>query len=136
MPKILGLSPLGVLAASVAYYMVGFVWYGLVFQEAWMSAQGIAAADVEGQNPLYMAGGFLITIMQVIGLGLVLRWKGAADLGEAIKTALILWLFLALPFTMYAYLYLPAHSPTLLMIDSSHMLVGWLVSAAILSLLK
>lgn len=136
MPRIFGLNLVAVTLASLAFYFVGFLWYGMLFQELWMEWAGVTDADVENENPAYMVGGFLITIMQVIGIGFVLRWKGAADIGEAIKTALVLWLLLALPFVMYAYLYMPAHNSAMLMVDASHLLVGWVVSAIILAVLK
>ena len=136
MPKILGLNLVAVLAASVAFYLVGYLWYEFLFKDAWMAASGITAADVEGMSPIYMAGGFLITVVQVIGIGLVLGWKGVTDPAGAIKTALVLWLVFALPFTLYPYLYSPAHNSTLLMIDASHLLVGWALSALVLRLIK
>lgn len=135
MPKILGLNLAAVLVATLVFWILGFVWYGVLFMDAWMAGHGLTA-DQAGGFDIYMIGGILITFLQVIGIGLVLKWKGVADMGEAITTALLLWVFLALPFTMYAYIYLPAHNSTLLMIDSSHMLVGWLGSAAVFSLLK
>ena len=136
MPKILGLNLIGVLAASVAFYFVGFLWYGLLFAEAWQTAEGIVAADVEGDSPLYMVGGFLITLLQVIGLGLVMKWKGDATPAAGATTAAVLWFFLALPFVHYAYLYSVDHSVTLLMIDLSHLFVGWVVAAVVLRLIK
>lgn len=136
MPKILGLNIVGVILATVVFYIVGGLWYGMLFQDAWMSAAGITEASFENESPSYMAGGVLITFIQVIGIGLALNWKGVSDLGGAIKAGLVLWFFFAFPFTMYAYLYNPEHSPTLLMIDASHMLVGWVASAAILSFFK
>lgn len=137
MPKLFGLNSVAVLAASVAFFIVGFLWYGLIFADAWMAANGITKEMAEAdQNPSWMIGGFIITVMQVIGLGLVLKWKGAATLGDAVKTALLLWLVFALPFCLYAYFYSVAHSSTLLMIDASHLLVGWAVSAAVLSFFK
>lgn len=137
MPKILGLNLLGVLVGSVAFYLVGWLWYGILFAEAWMSAMGYTEADVQGGNQaIWMAGGFVITVLQVIGIGLVLKWKGAAALGDAVKTALLLWFFIALPFAHYGYIYSVDHNPTLLMIDTSHLLVGWVVSAVALALIK
>ncbi len=98
---------------------------------------GVAEADFEGDNQaVWMAGGFVITVMQVIGIGLVLKWKGAASLSDAIKTVLLLWLFLALPFAHYGYLYGVAHSQTLLVVDATHLLAGWLVSGVALTLIK
>ena len=138
MPKVLGLNLLAVLVASVAFYMVGWLWYGILFMEAWMSAMGVTEADFEnsGNQAVWMFGGFVITVLQVIGIGLVLRWKGAATLGAAVTTALMLWFFIALPFAHYGYLYGVNHDATLLMIDASHLLVGWVVSAAVLALIK
>ena len=136
MPKLFGLNSVGVLAASVAFFFVGFLWYGVLFQQAWMTAVGVAAEDAEAGGAIWMLGGFLITVMQVIGIGLVLRWRGVADLPGAVKTAAILWLVFALPFVHYNYLYLPDHNWVLLVIDGSHLLVGWIVSAVVLSVLK
>lgn len=133
MPKVLGFNIVAVAAASVAFFIVGFLWYGVIFADAWMAAEGVTAEEA---NPVWMVGGFVITIMQVLGLALILRWKGALTPMAAVQTAAIVWALLALPFSLYAYLYLPAHNTTLLAIDASHLLVGWLVSAGVLSLLK
>ena len=132
MPSLFGLKLVPVLAASVVFYLIGFLWYGVLFQEAWMTATGVTEADAQEGAAIYMAGGFLITITQVVGIGLVLKWKGSAGVAAAVMTTLLLWLFLALPFSMYAYLYQPAHSSALLMIDASHLLAGWLAAAGIL----
>lgn len=133
MPK---LNPVGILVASVLFYLVGFLWYGVLFMEAWMAANGLVADDAAGQSPIYMLGGFLITVMQVVGLAIILKWRGVTGIADAVKAALLLWALLALPFTMYAYLYVPAHDATLLMIDASHLLVGWTVAAAALAQFK
>jgi hypothetical protein len=133
MPK---LNPIGILVASVAFYLVGFLWYGVLFAEAWMAAEGVSAADAEKQSPIFMLGGFLITVMQVLGLAIVLKWKGATGLWDAAKTALVLWALFALPIAAYDFLYLPAHNATLLAIDASHLLVGWVVAALALSRFK
>jgi hypothetical protein len=136
MPKLLGLNLLAVLVASIAFFFVGFLWYGVLFTDAWMAAHGVVAEQSGGESPIWMVGGFVITVVQVIGLGLVLKWKGTASLGDAVIAAVLVWFCFALPLTMYNYLYLTAHDSTLLMIDASHLLVGWAVSAAILSLMK
>ncbi len=135
MPKIFGLNLVGVLVAAVAFFMVGWVWYGMLFSEAYMAANGMTEADA-GMSPAWMASGFVITLLQVIGIGLVLKWKGASGLVDAAKTAVIIWFFFALPFATYAYIYSVAHDSTLLLIDAGHLLVGWVVSAAALALIK
>jgi hypothetical protein len=134
MPKLFGLNIVAVLVASVAFFAVGYLWYGLIFTEMWMAEMNLTEDDAG--SPLWMIGGFVITIMQVVGIGLAMKWKGAAGLNDAVTTAIVLWIVFALPFSAYGYLYTPAHSATLLMIDAAHLLVGWVVGAVILSLMK
>ncbi|WDI30328.1 DUF1761 domain-containing protein [Hyphococcus flavus] len=134
MPKIFGLNLVGVLVASVVFFMVGWIWYGPLFGEAWMAAEGMT--EMGAPEPVWLLGGLIITIAQVIGIGLVMRWRNVADMTAAVKTALVLWLVFALPFAHYAYIYTPEHNATMLMIDAGHLLVGWVVSAVVLALIK
>lgn len=136
MPKIFGLSLVGVLVASVVFFLIGWVWYGMLFMDAWMAEMGIPQTAEEEMKPMTMILGFVITVMQVIGIGLVMKWKGAAGLAAAVTTAVVLWIVFALPFCAYGYLYSASQSTTLLMIDAGHLLVGWVVSAIVLSFIK
>ncbi len=135
MPNIFGLKLVPVLVATLVFWMLGYVWYGVVFMDAWMAGHNLTT-DNAGGFDIYMIGGILTTFVQVIGIGLVLKWRSVAGIGPAVKTAATLWAVFALPITMYAYLYLPAHNSTLLMIDASHLLTGWIVSAVIYAVMK
>lgn len=135
MPNVFGLKLIPVLLATLAFWILGFVWYGFLFMDAWMAGHSLTADDAGGFD-IYMVGGILTTFLQVVGIGLVLKWRNVGDIGAAAKTTGILWVLIALPIVMYAYLYQPAHNSTLLMIDAFHLLVGWLVSAAVLTLMK
>jgi hypothetical protein len=136
MPKLFGLNLVPVLAASAAFYVVGFLWYGLIFEQAWMREAGVTAEALEGQSPIWMVGGAVITIMQVIALGLVLKWRAITAVGHSIVTGIVLWLLIAFPFTLYGFFYTPAHNWLLLFIDASHLLVGWAVATGLLALMK
>ncbi len=131
MPK---LNPVGIAVASIAFFLIGFLWYGILFAEAWMTAEGLTEEDAG--DPVSMLGGFLITVMQVLGLAIVLKWKGVEGTADAASAAAFLWAVLALPLALYDFVYLPAHDLKLLMIDAGHLLIGWVVSAAVLSRFK
>lgn len=135
MPKVFGLNIVAVLVAAVVFYLLGYVWYVQLFSDQWMAAHGIAG-QTGGEEPIWMFGGFIVSLLQVFGLGLVLKWKGVTDPAKAVIKAAILWLCFALPLTMYSYVYLSAHDSTLLMIDSGYLFVSWVVSAVILVLIK
>jgi hypothetical protein len=130
MPK---LSLPGVLAATLVFWLIGFLWYGVLFADAWMTAEGVTAADAENQSPLWMAAGVLMTLAQVLGLALVLKWKGVYDLADAVKTAALLWALFALPLALYDFVYLTAHNLSALAIDAGHLFAGWVAAAAVLS---
>ena len=137
MPKLFGLNVVAVLAAAIVFYILGYIWYGILFQSQWLTAIAMTKEQTQAaMNPMWMAVGALITIVQVVGIGLVLKWSKAASLGSAVATTAVIWLALALPIVAYAYVYMPAHSEMLLAIDGVHLLLGWGLSAAILSLLK
>ncbi len=137
MPKLFGLNVVAVLAAAIAFYVLGYIWYGVLFENQWLAAVAMTKEQTEAaMSPMWMAVGALITIVQVVGLGLVLKWRNAASLRAAVGTSAVIWLALALPIVAYAYVYMPAHSEWLLAIDGAHLLIGWSLSAAILSLLK
>jgi hypothetical protein len=136
MPKLFGLNLVPVLAATVVFFAIGYLWYGVLFADAWMAAEGVTKEQAEAGSPAWMGLGVLITLLQVIGLALVLKWRGIVALTPALTTAGIMWLVFAFAFTLYGFAYLPAHSTTLLAIDAGHLLVGWLVSAGVLAMMK
>lgn len=133
MPKLQGTSLLGLLAASVGFYFVGFLWYGFIFMEKWMALQGM---PMDGEMQVMpMVWGFIITVIQVIGINYVLHHSGASQLSTCAKIAAILGLLFAVPFTAYASIY--AKAPLeLFMIDASHMFVGFVTAGIILSFFR
>lgn len=134
--KIFGLPPIGVVVATLVFYALGVLIYGIVFMETWMAAAGISASDAEQPGAVTYLLGLLITLMQVVGIGLVLKWSGWPSMNEALAKIGLLALLFAVPFAAYTYLYMPPHSSTLLLIDSAHLVIGWILSAAILTWLR
>ncbi len=133
MPKIHGTNILGILAAAIGFYVVGFLWYGVIFMEKWMTLQGL---PMDGEMQVMpMVWGFIITVVQVIGINYILHQSGAKVLSTCAKIAAIIGLLLAVPFASYASIY--AGAPLeLFMIDASHLLVGYIVAGVILSFFR
>ncbi len=82
-----------VLAASVAGFATGAVWYG-VFAKPWMAAIGKNPDDLTQSAGLYM-GAFALQVVMAIGLAVVIvaaditTWSGGAVMGAVLGLALV-----------------------------------------------
>ncbi len=127
---------LAVIAGGLAFYMIGFLWYGVLFMESWQTASGYSDAELADNNPLFFyIGGLMIPMLTAWGLAHILRWRGVPHPGAAVRTAALVWLGLGLPAAGYALVYSANQSWTLFFIDASHTLVGWSVAAAVIAIL-
>lgn len=135
--RVMGHNAIAIVLASIAFYLIGMVWYGFAFSDLWMAQTGYTEADFEGSSPLWMALGGVICLLTVIGLSVVLRWGGEMPaLNGALKRTFLLWAGFGLTAALYGIAYTPMHSVPLLLVDAGHLLVGWLAAAAILALMK
>lgn len=135
MPKIFNTSWLAVILATLVFFGLGAVWYGMLFSNAWAAATGITAersealmADMGMAAWLFWA--LLISFGQAIGLLMVIHLAGATRLGASLKYALIIVLTIVAPVMAYACVY-EGYSLNGYLIDFGHMLIGYLIMAAI-----
>ena len=139
MKKHFGTSLTGLLLATLAFYILGAVWYGALFSEQWMALANIteeaANANMEKLGVMMWILGILITVVQVIGIATVLNWAKASDLMSCIKIASIPAVLFSLPVIAYGPLY-EAMPIELLMIDFFHMLTGYILVGGILSFFR
>ncbi len=134
MPKLAGVNILGIFLAAIAMWVLGFVFYGLLFSEAWMAGKGWVEADFEGQSGLWMPAGFLIPLILAVGLGWHMKQKQISKMETAALFGLWLALLIGVPLMMYSYVYSPMHSWEVLLIDSAHTVATFVAGCAILSL--
>ena len=139
MPKIFGTSLLGILAATVVFYILGALWYGFLFNEAWMASAGLteesAKVIADKLGVMMWIGGILITFMQVIGLSYILNHSGASLMGTCIKVCAVIAILIALPMMAYNSLY-QGYPMNGLLIDLGHIFVGYCLVGAILSFFR
>ena len=135
MPRIAGVNVLGGFLAALAIYFVGFIWFGLLFQDLWMSSNGFTAEQLEASfNPaLVYGGGLLIPIILAFALGWLLKATGTSGLVPSILFGLKIGLFIAAPLLAYDFIYNVVNSTSDLLLDVSHSLAGLMLGAAVLS---
>ncbi|PCI52845.1 MAG: hypothetical protein COB36_14135 [Alphaproteobacteria bacterium] len=139
MPKIFGTSLLGILLATVAFFMVGALFYGALFGEQWMASNNLTEATttaiMENQGLMFWVWALLIPLLQVLGIAYVINHAGASKLLTCIKIGATIAVLFALPVLAYDHLY-AGKALMALKIDFGHVLVGYIVASAVLSFFR
>ncbi|MEL7109898.1 MAG: DUF1761 domain-containing protein [Pseudomonadota bacterium] len=152
MPKIAGVNLLGVFLGAVAMYFFGFIWYGVLFQEPWMAANGLFFADEAkttmqwltadgvqtldgsaGPNPMVMLWGFVLSLVLSFGLGWHMKQKNTSKLGTAAIFGLWMSLLIGVPLMAYDTVYTPFGSLMGLFVDGSHTVVTFIAACVVMS---
>ena len=135
MRTIFGVSWVAIIAATLAFYMIGFVIYALVFGDLWLELVGMSQADAiarsEELGAMMYIWGLLITFIQVLGLAWVMNHVGASDIGTSIKVGATIATFIALPVLGYSWLH-EGRATGVVGIDFAHLLIAYSTSCAIL----
>lgn len=136
MPKLFGVNIVAVLVGAVAFYIIGFLWYGVLFHGLYMNVMGLTEADFEGQSPMWMVGGGVIPLFAAFVIAKVLAMTGAEGVMAAASRGVLLWVGFGLTGAAYGLVYTAHHSWKLFLIDASHLLVGWVIAAVVIALLS
>ena len=130
---------LAVIAAGVAGFMVGGVWYSALFGKLWMAARGVTPESMkDGKGNVGMLFG--ITFVLDLWMAFVLdhvfgTYPPGPDMTGALLIAGGLALGFVIPAMVVNYLYQQAKR-NLFLIDGGHWLVVFLVMGAVLHLLS
>lgn len=134
--RFMGVNLIGVIAGAVVFWLLGWLWYGVLFVDPWMSGHRFTADQFEGASPAWMLLGAIISLLTAFFLARVMSWGGMPDVPGAIVKALTIWLGFGLTAALYTLAYSPYHSVPLLLVEGGYTLFGWLLAAAIISILR
>ncbi len=151
MPRVMGVNLVAVLAGAVAMYFIGFVIYGLLFQEVWtqqllinhgvVSAEEAASlsgaalmAELEAipgamAPPVAMGVGFIVSLVTAGGMAAALKFLKPSSLGAAVGYAVLFWLAFAVTTLSYNVVYY-SESVINFGLDVVHLLLGYVAAAA------
>ena len=152
MPKIAGVNLLGVLLGAIAMFFIGFVWYGLLFTQPWMEANGLflsgegesavmqwltaegVQSSAGGSDPMIMLAGFVQSLVLCFGLGWFMKQQAVTGTSAAVMFGLWASLLIGVPLAAYDAIYTPWHSIAGLLVDGSHTVATFIVACAILAM--
>jgi hypothetical protein len=128
-----GINWVGVVVALIVGQVIGFLWYGMIFEEQWMALSGVTAADVEAGPS--MALGVVNQLVVAIGLAWLINKTGAATLVGGATAGLLAGFFFAATATAQNFIYGGADTG-LIPIDIGYLLVAYTAMGAVIGGLK
>lgn len=129
------INMLAVFAAAIAFFVVGALWYGVLFSKAWQAASGITPEQMQGARmPLIFGLTFLFELLIALVLGHQFAVVDPSD-RAIMMISFGFGAFVMTPAIGINYLYL-RKSGKLFAIDAGHFIVGMSAMGAVFILLR
>lgn len=123
---------LAVIVSAIVYWLIGGLWFALLFGKQWMALEHISEAQAMGINPAvpYVVS-FLLDILIAFVLAQLCAWRNATTAARGASLGVFLWLGIVAPVTYTTNMY-EMRPINLFLINEGYVLVGFLVMGAIL----
>jgi surface polysaccharide O-acyltransferase-like enzyme len=95
-----------VIVAAIAYWVLGGLWYGLLFSKSWMALEHMSDAQASSMNPVlpYIVT-FLLNLLIAYLLAQICIWRNANTFGRGASVGVLLWIGFVGPVTFTTYMY-------------------------------
>ena len=93
-----------ILVASLAYFMLGFLWYGLIFGKQWTALMGMSTTPTDADKkrmPMMMVMTVVYNFLTTFTVAAVLYFVAPANILQAIEATLLVSVgFTAVPMAL------------------------------------
>jgi hypothetical protein len=121
-----------VLVSAIAYWMLGALWYGLLFGTRWMALEHMTteqARSADSALPYLIS--FILDLLIAYVLAQLCLWRNANTMGRGAAIGVLLWIGIVGPITYTTYMY-EMRSKELFAINEFYPLVGLCLMGVIL----
>jgi len=121
-----------IVVAAIAYFLLGAVWYGLLFNKAWMALEHVTVEQAKTMNPAvpYIVS-FLLELLIAYSLAQLCIWRNANTPGRGASVGVLIWIGFIGPITAMTYMF-EMRSWTLFAINEFYPLAGLVLMGLIL----
>ena len=121
-----------VIVAAVVYWILGALWFGLLFAKPWMALEHVADEQARNINPVlpYVVS-FLLNLLIAFVLAQLCLWRNATTAARGAALGIFLWIGLVGPITYTTYMY-EMRPWQLFAINQFYPLLGLCIMGAIL----
>ncbi len=125
-----------VVISAVVYWLLGALWYGVLFGKQWMALEGLNMEHLQQQSPTVP---YIIAMLANLVLASVLAkicvWREADTAVKGAALGVLLWIGFIATTSFTTYLF-EGRSKQLFLINYGYSLVGMLLMGAILGAWK
>jgi hypothetical protein len=121
-----------VFVAALAYWLLGAVWFAVLFSKPWMALENITPEQASGMNPIapYIIS-FILNLVIAFVLAQLCAWRNANTAARGAALGILIWIGFLGPVTYTTYMY-EMRPKQLFAINEFYVLVGLCLMGAIL----
>ena len=121
-----------VFIAAIAYWLLGAVWYGVLFSKPWMALEKMTIEEAQSMNPVlpYVIT-FVLNLLIAYALAQICIWRNANTVGRGASVGVLLWIGFVGPITFTTYMY-EMRPKELFAINEFYPLAGLILMGAII----
>jgi Protein of unknown function (DUF1761) len=121
-----------VIVAAIAYWLLGAVWYGVLFDKPWMALEQMTIEQVKNASPVipYLVS-FLLELLIAYSLAQLCIWRNANTVGRGASVGVLVWIGFVGPIALMTYMF-EMRPKALFAINEFYPLAGLVLMGAII----
>ncbi|HWZ25261.1 MAG TPA: DUF1761 domain-containing protein [Verrucomicrobiae bacterium] len=121
-----------VFVAALVYWLLGAVWFAVLFSKPWMALEHITPEQASSMNPIapYIIS-FILNLVIAFVLAQLCAWRNANTAARGAALGILIWIGFLGPMTYTTYMY-EMRPKQLFAINEFYSLVGLCLMGAIL----
>jgi fluoride ion exporter CrcB/FEX len=121
-----------VFVAALAYWLLGALWFGVLFGTSWLALEHIPPDQASGMHPIapYIVS-FILNLVIAFVLAQLCAWRNANTAARGAALGILIWIGFLGPVTFTTYMY-EMRPKQLFAINEFYPLVGLCLMGAIL----
>jgi len=95
-----------VMVAAIAYWLLGAIWYAVLFAKPWTTLEALSETQMRSMNPVlpYVLT-LLLNVLIAYSLAQICIWMNANTVGRGASVGVLLWIGFVGPVTFTTYMY-------------------------------
>jgi hypothetical protein len=130
--QIFHVSPLAVLYAAVAQWLLGALWYGYVFKARWKTLVGIPEGEKPKNAWFPMVASFIANLVLSLVLAHFVKWSGGTTFRHGLYVGAICWVGFMAPPLLTEHIFEPRPAK-LFAINACYWLMAMMIGGGILA---